>query len=240
MSQMWNGYERSEQIMKKASVVLMLFIILIYPLIADDENNENDIKQRMSIYLYQGIGNPFDDSAPIDYELLLRTTYNENIDMYYIQKRNNGISQREYSLDLQHRVYKQFYVAGKRYSSPKSDLWAVDLKWLYDESGWKTYLGISSCWDPKYSAKILLEERKTIRLDFFLIPTEILLSVRTLSDFKRFYHEEKVNAKFMISLPTSWKLNKYINLSLNLFISSKDYGYYRWEEKLMIGIDIIK
>jgi len=210
------------------------------------EVEENIIKDRLSLYLYENIRSPLDEKDPIDHEIIFSLQYNDNVDYYYYQERDNGIFSREYSLLLQQEIYRNFYLAGFRNDTIYDDIWSIDAKyliesnWKYDKKSWKTFIGISNCWDLKHSIKVLLEERKSFNIDIFLIPSEISFGIKTMSDFKRFYHEETIRAKFYVSLPLSWTLSKYIRTNLSLVIKSVDYGHYRWQQKLMLGIDIVK
>jgi len=203
------------------------------------EVDKDIIKNRISLFLYESIDFQLDLNDPIDHEIMFNFLYNENIDYYYRQERGNGVFSREYSLTLQQRIYKNLYIAGFRSDSPYEDIYSVDAKYLIGKS-WKTVIGISNCWDKKYGIKALLEEKKSFNLDIFIIPTEIIIGIKTMTDFKRLYHEEIIRAKFSISLPLSWKLNKYIKTNLSLMIKSVDYGHYRCQQQLMLGIDIVK
>jgi hypothetical protein len=175
---------------------------------------------------------------PIDYEVTFQTKYAENIDIYYCQERTNGINQKEYWLALQRSVWKSLWLAGKRQDSKDNDLWLADVKLSLDKLGWKTFIGYSNCWEYGiYKPKLILEERKTFSFDFFLTPFDLGIHTKLLADTKKIYHEEKIDLRFLINLPTSWKLSKYINTYIKLFVLSKDYGYYRWQQKLMLEVN---
>jgi hypothetical protein len=199
------------------------------------------IRHAINLYLHQSIRTPLDSNMPIDYSLTTLASYNDNISIYYQQDRYNGITRAEHNLDIQQRIYDKIYLAGKSYKSPKSELWSINAKWVFGSGkGWKTGVGIANVWEPMYSTKLLLEESKTTNIDFFITPLSITLAIRAMADMRQIYHEERISAKVDISLPTTWKLNKYIKLNLAMFIISKDFGYYRWQQMLMLGIDIIQ
>jgi len=225
---------------KKIIIIYMLLLMAIILMADNKPDSLKTLESRLSFYISESIRTPLDEENPFDYEIFLSMTYNDNVDVYFIQERDNGVFQREYSLDLQNRIYKDIYIAGKMFRSPRSDLWSVDLKWLYNENNWKTYIGVSNCWDPKHGVMLLLEETKSYYIDFFLVPTEILFNIKTLSDFNNIYHSEKFVARFYIAMPTAWGMNEYMRASVNLIILSKDYGYYRWQQKIMIGFDYLK
>jgi len=228
--------------MKKYIISLLLLIVFVELF----STEEDVIKDRVSLYFSESIRSPIDSKNPIDHEITFSLQYNDNIESYYRQERDNGVFSREYSLALQQRVYRNFYISGFRSKSPYEDIWSIDAKylvgtdWHNHSDAWKTFIGVSNCWDTKHGIKILLEEKKSINLDVFIIPTEIIIGVKTMSDFKRLYHEESVRAKFSISLPLSWRLRKYIKTHLSFMVKSVDYGKYRWQQKLMFGIDLVK
>ena len=219
------------------SILLLIWFVCLFPV--DAEVKEDVIKNRVSLFLYESMDFQIDLNKPIDHEIVFNFMYNDNIDYYYRQIRGNGVFSREYSLTLQQCLYKNLYIAGFRSDSPYEDVYSVDVKYLIGEN-WKTFIGISNCWDKKYGIKALLEEKKSFNLDIFIIPTEITIGIKTMTDFKRVYDEEVIRAKFSISLPLSWKLNKYIKTNISLMIKSVDYGNYRCQQNLMLGIDIVK
>ena len=219
--------------------IISILLLIGFVCLFSAETEEDIIKDRVSLYYYDSIGYTFDSKNLIDYEIIFNLQYNDNIDYCYRQKKDNGVFLREYSLTLQQRLYKNLYMAGFRSNSPHEDIYSIDAKYLIGKS-WKTFIGISNCWDTKHGIKALLEEKKSFNLDIFIIPTEITIVIKTMSGFKRFYHEEIIRAKFTISLPLAWNLSKYIKTNLSFMIKSADYGHYRLQHKLMFGIDIVK
>ena len=192
----------------------------------------------LSLSLSESIRSPLDETKPTDYQITFITKYADNIDIYYAQERNEGLTEREYSINLQRKTYKAIWLSGKRQKSKQSDIWLADIKVNIEKNGWKTFVGYSNCWDKnKYRPKLLMEEHKAFYFDFFLTPFELDSHVKLLGDTKRLYHEEKVELKFLINLPTSWKANKYINTYIKLLVLSKDYGFYRWQQKLMLEVN---
>jgi hypothetical protein len=192
----------------------------------------------LSLSLSESIRSPLDSSKPLDYQITFQTRYADNLDIYYLQERNEGLTEREYWVALQRNVWKSIWLAGKRQDSKDNDLWLADLKCNIEASGWKTFIGYSNCWEGGiYKPKLLLEEQKSFNFDFFLTPFELNTYLKLLADTKKLYHEEKIDLRFLINLPTSWKLSKYINTYIKLFVLSKDYGYYRWQQKLMLEVN---
>jgi len=192
----------------------------------------------LSLSLSESIRNPLNDSLAIDYQITTALNYNDNIDFYYLQERTNGITEREYWLQVQRQVYRLLWLSGKRMKGKDSDLWLADLKFVYEDNSWKTALGCSNCWEyGKYKPKLLVEETKTFNIDFFLTPFELSVFTKLLADTEKLYHEERIELKFLVNIPTSLKLNKYLNAYIKLYILSKDYGFYRWQEKLMLEVN---
>jgi len=192
----------------------------------------------MSFAFSESIRNPQLESDPVDYQITTQFKFNDALDVYYLQERTNGLNEREYWIYGQVPVYRDFYVAGKRHYAKQVDLYLLDLKYRIEKDGWGTYLGMTNCWDTKYHPKLLFEERKSFNLDFFICPFELNLYTKLLSDIKEFYHEEQVELKFKLIVPTALKMNKYFNAYVKLFILSKDYGMYRWQQKLMIEFEL--
>ena len=192
----------------------------------------------LSLSLSESIRSPLDDTKPIDYQLTFSTSYADNIDIYYEQSRDEGITEREYWIAIQRPIYKSLWLSGKRQDSKDNDLWLADIKLCLDKSGWKTFIGYSNCWEyEKYKPKLILEESKQFSFDFFLTPFDLEIYTKLLADDKNLYHEEKISFRFLVNLPTSWKMSKYLNTYIKLFILSKDYGFYRWQEKLMLEVN---
>ena len=192
----------------------------------------------LSLSLSESIRTPLDKTKPTDYQFTFATKYDDNVDIYYAQERNEGISELEYWVGLQGQTYKSIWLSGKRQESKQSDLWLADIKFNIEKSGWKTFIGYSNCWNYGiYEPKILLEESKRVSFNFFLTPFTLDTSVKLLADTEQLFHEEKIEFKFLINLPTSWKANKYINTYIKLFVLSKDYGYFNWQQKLMLEVN---
>jgi len=192
----------------------------------------------LSLSLSESIRSPQESDKPIDYEVTFQTRYADTLDIYYCQERTNGLNEREYWVSLQRPVYKSLWLAGKRQDSKDNDLWLADIKLSLDKQGWKTFLGFSNCWEYGiYKPKLILEESKQFSFDFFLTPFSLEIYTKLLADQKKLYHEERIDLRFMVNLPTSWKMSKYLNTYIKLFILSKDYGKYRWQQKLMLEVN---
>ena len=194
-----------------------------------------------SLSLSESIRSPYESTKPIDYEVTFQLKYTDNLDVYYCQERDNGVANKEYWLMAQRPVYKSIWVAGKRQESKHSDLWLADIKVSLERSGWKIFLGISNIWEYGiYKPKLIIEEYGAINFNFFLTPLILEMHTKVLADTKKIFHEENINFKLLIAIPTNWKLNKYLNAYVKLCIMSKDYGFFRWQQKLMIEINYIK
>ena len=192
----------------------------------------------LSLSLSESIRTPSEPSNPIDYQISFQTKYADNLDIYYTQERDNGYTEREYWVEVQRPVWKSLWLAAKRQSSKDNDLWLADIKFSLDKDGWKTFLGYSNCWEnEKYRPRLILEESKLFSFDFFLTPFDLKLYTKLMADDKNLYHEEKIDLRFMVNIPTNWKMSKYLNSYIKLFILSKDYGYYRWQQWLMLEVN---
>jgi hypothetical protein len=191
----------------------------------------------LSFSLYHNLKTPIIDT-PIDYSVITTVTYNDNIDLYYAQQRANGYNDREYWVQLQRPVWRDIWLSGKRMEGIESDLWMVDVKYVNNKNNWTTAYGYSNCWeDGKYIPKLLFEERKTFKVAFFLCPFDFSISTKLLTDTDKLLHEEKIEMKFLVNMPRSFKLNQYINTYIKLYILSKDYGYYRYRHNLMLEVN---
>jgi len=192
----------------------------------------------LSLSLSESIRTPSVASNPIDYQITFQTRYSDTLDVYYCQERDNGLTDREYWIAAQRPVWKSLWIAGKRQDSKGNDLWLADVKFSLDKSGWKTFIGYSNCWqNEKYKPKLILEETKQFSFNFFLTPFDLEIRTKLLADDKKLFHEERIDFRFMVNLPTNWKMSKYLNTYIKLFILSKDYGYYRFQQKLMLEVN---
>lgn len=192
----------------------------------------------LSFSLSESIRNPQDQTQPIDYQVTVSSTYNDNIDLFYQQERTNGFTDREYWIHAQRAIYRSIWLSGKRQKGIDNDLWMLDLKAVYLKNDWKTAVGFSNCLEyGKYKPKILIEQSKTFNINFFLTPFDFIIFTKAMCDTEKVYHEERIEFRFLLNIPTNLKFSKYLNTYLKLYILSKDYGFYRWQQKLMIEVN---
>jgi len=215
--------------MKKLIILSLVLLVGQVVLMAGD----------LSFSFHESIRNPLIDSKPVDYEVSTQIKFKDMLDVYYLQERTSGLNEIEYWASFQYPLYRNVFLGVKRHVGKEIDLSLLDLKYRFESNGWKTYVGLSNIWEfGKYKPKALLEESRQFSFDFFLVPFDLNLYTKLLTDVKKLYHEERLELRFKMLLPTSWAMTNYIDAYVKLFVLAKDYGYYRWQQKLMIEFEI--